>query len=203
MSRIESYVRNWMDYQALWDIDPEFVYNSLGEDLGKWQKMILEVKKARSTFDTSTTEIQFGEFCLHFDQVQAKVSAKYDSWQKEMLSKFASKLDLTSRTLYNDLNRSRTNLEQQPPLEGSTTAEAVVLITLVQELKRKFSVWSEEIEHARGGQKLLERQRFQFPADWLHIESLDGAWSSFSDIFKKKNNFVQEQTGIQSHRWGI
>ena len=36
------------------------------------------------------------------------------------------------------------------------------------------------------GQKLLEKQRFQFPHNWLYTEQVDGEWGAFNDIMNRK-----------------
>ncbi len=47
---------------------------------------------ARKTFDTSETKQEFGPIVIEFGKVQSKVSLKYDSWHKEVLSKFGNML---------------------------------------------------------------------------------------------------------------
>ncbi len=50
---VSKYVSSWLQYQSLWDMDTEYVLNSLGDDLEKWQQMVADIKKSRSTFDNS------------------------------------------------------------------------------------------------------------------------------------------------------
>jgi hypothetical protein len=52
-----SYVSTWLEYQALWDIDVETVCNSLGSDLKKWEKVLLDMKRSRATFDTASAHV--------------------------------------------------------------------------------------------------------------------------------------------------
>lgn len=103
----------------------ENIYNRLGEDLTKWQALLVQIRKARGTFDNAETRKDFGPvvidygkvktavhmskmlIALHFfhnmlfnecvclscrQQVQSKVNLKYDSWHKEVLSKFGQML---------------------------------------------------------------------------------------------------------------
>ena len=100
-------------------------------------------------------------------------------------------------TLFSNLNfltefQSRTDLEQQS-IETSSTSEAVGLITYVQTLKRKMLEWEEKVGVYKEGQRILERQRFQLPNNWLHIDSVEGEWSSFSEILKRKDSSIQTQ----------
>ena len=51
------------------------------------------------------------------------------------------------------------------------------------------------IELCAGGEKTLERFRYQFPDDWLYSDQLRGEWSAFNEILKRKNDSIQEQLG--------
>lgn len=48
----------------------------------------------------------------------------------------------------------------------------------------------------REGQRILERQRFQFPNSWLHVENLEGEWGAFNEIIKRKDSSIQTQVII-------
>lgn len=39
----------------------------------------------------------------------------------------------------------------------------------------------------------MDRQRFQFPANWVYVEHVDGEWGAFSEILKRKDSAVQAQ----------
>jgi dynein heavy chain 1 len=90
------------------------------------------------------------------------------------------------------IQQSRTDLENQS-IETSSTTEAVSLITYVQNLKKKMLEWEDKVGVYREGQRMLERQRFQLPNNWLHIDSVEGEWSSFSEILKRKDSSIQTQ----------
>ena len=53
--------------------------------------------------------------------------------------------------------------------------------------------WESQVGQYREGQKLLEKQRFQFPSNWLYIDNIDGEWSAFQDIHKRKDTAIQEK----------
>ncbi|KAJ2835225.1 dynein heavy chain, partial [Coemansia sp. 'formosensis'] len=78
--------------------------------------------------------------------------------------------------------------------ESSTTSEVVTFITFIQELKRKCPGWQGDVEDVfRGGQRVLEKQRFQFPTDWMYLDQVEGEWSAFNEILKRKTSVIQEQ----------
>lgn len=45
----------------------------------------------------------------------------------------------------------------------------------------------------REGQRILERQRFQFPNNWLHVDNIEGEWGAFNEIMKRKDSSIQTQ----------
>lgn len=58
--------------------------------------------------------------------------------------------------------------------------------------------WAPLIELCGSGEKTLERMRFQFPDDWLYYDQLNGEWSAFQEILRRKNDSIQEQLGTPS-----
>ena len=190
---IDTYVGNWLQYQSLWDLRSENVYDMLGDDLARWLQLLHEIRKKRSTFDTSGSSQPFGTLVIEYEQVQAKVNAKYDHWQHEILLNFASRLGLRMRDVHADVERSRKELESQT-LEASSTAQAVSLITVVQQCRKKVQLWEPEIDIFRSGQTMLTRQRYQFSAEWLFVEQIDREWSALNEILDRKLRLVQDQT---------
>ncbi|CZT42301.1 dynein heavy chain [Rhynchosporium secalis] len=177
LEEISLYVDKWLQYQSLWDLQAEQVYELLGEQLSRWLQMLQDIRKARSTFDTAET----------------KVNAKYDQWQHEILTKFAVRLGNRVREVYSEIERARKDLEVQS-LEASSTAQAVQFITIVQTCKRKVKAWGPEVETFRQGQTTLTRQRYQFPGDWLYVEQVDSEWTALNEILSRKAKIVEDQT---------
>ena len=80
-------------------------------------------------------------------------------------------------------------------MDAATTSEAVGFITLMQELKRKMRSWEQQVEVFRAGEKILDRQRFQFPTNWVYVDNVEGEWGAFNEIVKRKESSVQTQIG--------
>ena len=192
-SRVASYVDKWVQFQSLWDLEADHVYNVLGEDLAKWLQLLQEIRKTRETFDTSESSRSFGTVTIKYDQVQTKVTARYDQWQLEIRLSFASRLGNRMREVYAEIEKARRDLEGQS-LEASSTAQAVAFITIVQHCRRKVEVWEPEIEIFRQGQTLLSRQRYQYPADWLDVVHVDDEWTALNEILRRKLEIVSEQS---------
>lgn len=190
---IGSYVGKWLQFQSLWDLEPEQVYDALGDDLSRWLHLLQEIRKTRETFDTSESSKSFGTVTVDYEQVQTKVTGRYDQWQHEIRIKFAGRLGTRMREVHADIEKARRDLEGQS-LEASSTAQAVSFITVVQQCKRQVEVWEPEVETFRQGQTLLTRQRYQFSSDWLYVDQLDHEWTALNEILSRKLKIVEDQT---------
>ncbi|KAL5341578.1 dynein heavy chain, cytoplasmic [Aspergillus crustosus] len=193
LKEVSEYVDKWLQFQSLWDLQSEQVYDILGDDLSQWLQLLQEIRKSRATFDTSEVSKSFGNVKIDYDQVQTKVNAKYDQWQHEILLKFGSKVGNRMREVHSEIATARQNLEGQT-LEAASTAHAVSFITSVQQCKRKAKVWEPEVDLFRQGQATLVRQRYQFPSDWLHLENVEGEWTALNELLSRKSEIVQQQT---------
>lgn len=183
----------WLRFQSLWDLQSEQVYDILSGDLTKWLQLLQEIRKTRSTFDTSDVSRSFGNLTIDYEQVQTKVNAKYDQWQHDILLKFANKLGNRMREVHAEIGKARRDLEGQS-LEASSTAQAVAFITIVQQCKKKVKSWAPEVELFRQGETTLSRQRYQFQGDWLFVDQIDGEWGALNEILARKSKIVQDQT---------
>ena len=193
LREVSEYVNKWLQFQSLWDLEPETVYDVLGDDLAKWLQLLQEIRKTRETFDTSESSRTFGPLTIDYEQVQTKVTGKYDQWQHDIRLKFAGRLGNRMREIFAELEKARRDLEGQS-LEASSTAQAVSFITVVQQCRRKVEVWEPEIETFRQGQTLLTRQRYHFATDWLFIDQVDHEWTALNEILSRKLKIVENQT---------
>lgn len=51
----------------------ENIYNRLGEDLNKWQALLVQIRKARGTFDNAETKKEFGPVVIDYGKVSSAV----------------------------------------------------------------------------------------------------------------------------------
>ncbi|KAI8818344.1 dynein heavy chain [Fimicolochytrium jonesii] len=191
---LRDYCDIWLQYQSLWDLESFYVFEFLGDNLRNWQQLVLEVKRARSTFDTSETSKSFGWAVVDYEQVQSKVNTKYDQWQREILSRFGAKLGTSMRSLFDSVAHARTELEQHA-IDGSSTSEAVTFITFLQSVRKNVEDWADSVSIFKSSQRILERQRFQFPNDWLYYDNIEGEWGAFNEILRRKNDAIRQQIG--------
>ncbi|KAI5868419.1 cytoplasmic dynein heavy chain [Durotheca rogersii] len=190
---ISEYVDKWLQFQSLWDLQSEQVYELLGDELPKWLQLLQEIRKSRATFDTAEVSRSFGHITIDYEQVQMKVNSKYDQWQQEILVKFAARLGGRMREVNAEIEKARRDLEGQS-LEATSTAQAVQFITIVQACKRKVKAWAPEVETFRQGQSTLVRNRYNLPNDWVDVQQVDSTWDALNELLNRKAKIVQDQT---------
>ena len=115
--QVSEYVSKWLQFQSLWDLEAESVFARLGDDLALWQQLLSEIKKTRATFDNSDTERSFGVVVVDYEQVQSRVNAKYDSWQRDILGRFGAKLGMAMKEMHSSILKARNELEHHS-IEG-------------------------------------------------------------------------------------
>lgn len=71
----------WLQYQCLWDMQAENIYNRLGEDLTKWQALLVQIRKARGTFDNAETRKEFGPVVIDYGKVMMTDSCRCCIWK--------------------------------------------------------------------------------------------------------------------------
>jgi len=193
ITEMSAYLEEWYTYQNLWDLRSERLHEELGDDLAQWHQLLQEVRHARATFDTSEGRKTFGCVTFDYEQVQSKITQKYDQWQHEVTSKFGGILGNRMAEVFTDMKRARLELENQS-LETHSTAQAVAFITTVQQCRRDATLWGPEVEIFRQGQTTLSRQRYNFANDWLSANQVSDEWDSFEDILNRKSKIVEDQT---------
>ena len=193
LSEVQAYVDEWLQFQSLWDLQLDQIQDDLGEKVDLWLQLILEIRQKRDTFDTSGMQRSFGHLFINYEQVQAKVNAKYDQWQHELLAHFSDLFATRLVDMYAELKRARKDLEGQS-MQASSTSQAVSFITVVQTCKRQTKVWGPEMSTFRQGQQTLSRLRFQYPKDWLDVGQVDHEWTALIDVLDRKSKLIADQT---------
>lgn len=193
LSTAQLYVDEWLQFQSLWDLQLGQIQDDLGEELDLWLQLILEIRQKRETFDTSGMRRSFGPLVINYEQVQAKVNAKYDQWQHDLLAHFSTMFATRLVDVYSELQRARKDLEGQS-MQASSTSQAVSFITVVQTCKRQTKIWEPEMDTFRQGQQTLSRLRFQYPKDWLHVEQVDHEWAALVEVLEKKSKQINDHT---------
>lgn len=120
-----------------------------------------------------------------------RINTKYDSWHAEILNHFGSKYGDKLKTFFNNLQNSRTKLEKIN--FSNLTADIVEMISEFQDIKKKYLEWSQEVETFGSGNKLLERQRYKYPVDWLELDKVLIEWNNFKQIYNRKDTQLETE----------
>ncbi|KAI9911312.1 hypothetical protein PsorP6_009030 [Peronosclerospora sorghi] len=191
ISDAEKYALTWLQYQALWDMDAQTALNSVGEDLQKWQHILIAIKNERNAFDAALNTKRFGPVVINYQQVQAQVNVKYDAWHNEFLAHFGDLLRDQVNLFYSTILSKRTLLEQYA-LEAAT-AQVVAAITLIQEMRQMRCQWEEAVQSFEQGERLLKKQRYRFSADWPSLANVEGEWEAFIQLLERKTAAMENQ----------
>ncbi|EMR09626.1 hypothetical protein PNEG_02210 [Pneumocystis murina B123] len=194
LNEVNAYVEKWLQFQSLWDLHLDHVYNFLGNDLSKWLQILREIQKSRCTFDTTKTSHSFGFLIVDYEQVQNRINAKYDSWQKDILNKFSTQLSDNMKEFYVQITKMRHTLESQS-LEGSTE-ETISFISNVQQCKKQMEEYKKLVSLYQQGQIILSRQRYHFDNDWVYIDQIEGEWGMLSDILSRKDKLITDHIDV-------
>ena len=187
----EDYVGSWLNYQALWDLDPATVILRLGDDVAEWLGVVTELRASRSLFDTEETHKTFGAITVDFAKVQNGVVSKFDTWHKEMMSAFANILQDKIRKMLTDLKNARERLEHFSADKG--TSDAVEFLNEMQAFKAEKLQWEELMKSLRQGERTLQKHRFKFVNDWTYVDMIEGEWMAFIQIYTKKDQELSEK----------
>lgn len=188
----EIYLDNWYQFQALWDLEASQVFDFLGTDMVKWLQIMNEIRKARSTFDTTDVFKTFGLLKIDFRTVQVRINAKYDGWQQDVILKFSHCLNSAMRDFCTEMESLRRDLEQQS-IDAFSTDQVVATVTKVQSCNNFLAKWESQVNLFRNGQTTLSRYRFRFPSNWLFFDQVDNEWAALKEILGKKSAIIESQ----------
>lgn len=155
----------------------------------------LVVSTLNTTYTCRTTPFVLA--CVNL-QVRDKVNHKYDSWHKELLGKFCSMVQGRVRALRDSMSSCRNQLEAitfdaVPPFEIATP------ITKVQQALAQLPQWQAEWAAFTEGEKLLHRQRFTLPVDWLLVSNLEGEWQSVNQVaMRRKDDMSTRMSALRA-----
>ncbi|CAM9242548.1 unnamed protein product, partial [Chrysoparadoxa australica] len=191
LAEVAQYVQSWLQYQSLWDVDVQHVCDQVGEDVLQWTELLQEAKAARSLIESTSTEKSFGAIVIDYRQVQSKVNLKYDVWQKELQGRFGSLLSDSIHREQQMLTEAKAKLESVS-LDGSTN-DVIRGVTYIQEMGQRQQQMQSQLKRLEAGEKLLLRQRYQFPADWPQSSQLVATYSGFSQILGRRNATMESR----------
>lgn len=195
-----TFVNQWFAYQTLWDTRVSEVSAQVGEDIDKWQALLAEASDARTNLDSVATIAHFGPISVQYNKVQSQINLKYDSWQKELQSSFASILAQHISQTHQRITDAKTKLEQVSLDSSSNTGDIVLGVTFIQEMKQKLAPWSKEVQKLVDSELTLKRQRHLFRSDWVESSVVQGQYENLGQILDKRNRAMDQQVPLLQAR---
>ena len=187
----EEYVKTWSSYQVLWQIEPQFIFTKLGDDMEKWQQIMDGLKQGRKTFDNDKNEKVFGALVVDYSSVQDKVNNKYDYWHKEIMNQFAQKTNEGMIEFSKKIKAAKDILEKNS-LE-SESGDIVAFITEISKVNKNLNKWQIEMDKYKNAHMILQKQKFNFPQKFKKLDDLDKEWNHFLNVLKEKSNIMKEK----------
>ena len=190
-SSCEEYVKTWSSYQVLWQIEPQFIFTKLGDDMEKWQQIMEGLKQGRKTFDNDKNEKVFGALVVDYSSVQDKVNNKYDFWHKEIMNQFAQKSNEGMIEFSKKISAAKDILEKNS-LE-TESGDIVAFITEISKVNKNLSKWQKEMDKYKKAHTILQKQKFSFPQKFKKLDELEKEWNNFLNLLKEKSNIMKEK----------
>ena len=187
----EEYVKTWSSYQVLWQIEPQFIFTKLGDDMEKWQQIMDGLRKGRKTFDNDKNEKVFGALVVDYSSVQDKVNNKYDYWHKEIMNQFAQRTNEGMIEFSKKVKSAKEILEKNS-LE-SESGDIVAFITEISKVNKNLNKWQKEMDKYKNAHLLLQKQKFNFPPKFKKLDELEKEWNHFLNILKEKSAIMKEK----------
>ena len=184
LAQAKEYTEQWLQYQALWDASSSELAEKVGRDIRKWQQLLSEIKSARTTIDSNTEELSFGPIIVNHRQVQNKVNLKYDTWQKESQLRFGMILIEEIKAAHADIVSSKTKLESIA-LQGPTK-DVIIGVEYILKTKSSLAARKQLVVDLESSEKLLQKQRYQFPTDWLSVSNVVGSLADLCQILDRR-----------------
>lgn len=76
-------------------------------------------------------------------------------------------------------------------MDSSATSDAIVLITAVQNLKKRFDIYESQVSQFCVGERLLTSARHPLPNSWTYAEQVAGEWNALKELLERKNAAIK------------
>ena len=189
MANAHAYAAQWLELQMLWDAEPESI--APADDIEAWL-LLMKRMRATRTFVDAPARRTFGLVQIDATPAQARIAARLDAWQAALLTKWAAVISTSMRDMHERLARGRAELE---PLSAThtSTSHVVTLITRAAALRQDVRACEPLVQRLVQAQASLQAYRFRWPADWLYVEQVQGAWSALAELLSQKQAAIEAQ----------
>lgn len=205
ISRIESvcneafdYAHKWSILQSIWELDLSesdsirILFGQESTNLEFWYTKLHKLLNLRSIFDKPESfELIGNRIKIDITNVLSRVSIKFDQFQLELLKRFNTYVQEAITLLNRLLKDDQAKLEEKWSFQGSN----IQLIMNLQNYYRimvSLSKLKDEMALVQKYQRLLIKNRFNFPKNTLFVEQLQMNLSILESSMVKKQSIIDE-----------
>ncbi|KAK6201119.1 dynein heavy chain, cytosolic [Scheffersomyces amazonensis] len=197
----QSYLEQWHSLQRIWELDlnvDEDLQQALPSDLSFPQLIthLDTILRIRSLFDNPDSTVIFQNLmAINSIGVQSRVTLKFDTFQGELISKFASRysqeFNQFSRELTDSINRLEAKLNV-----AAAVAELITNINNYLTIKQDMDRYNDTLTSFKAGQTFLFKHRFRFASDWIYTEQLDNDMAIIRSLLTAKEKTLEDNFDI-------
>lgn len=72
------------------------------------------------------------------------------------------------------------------------------MIDTIETVRQNQADDAVKMKQLLDAQRLLERQRYSFPENWISMDTIENSWTSMNDILKRKEQIFEEKVRLIS-----
>lgn len=200
----------WNESTLIWAVDLNLCAEIMSEDFDSWAASIADMRATKAQFSRISDRRQLGAALIDCGLIQARVDQKYEQLIKELVFMYGSRLEESINSFFQRLAAARNAIERQGDLSqakfirqdpnlltGSDEATRVMTSEISEYINRLNNAkdliveWSGRIDQIQDAEKLLERNRFVFPENWIYADRVAGEWNAFRTLVGQQNAFFE------------
>lgn len=189
----QQFINSWSQFEAFWNLQSDDIYQGL--DIDGWLEILEEVKKSRQTFETNENFKAFGYFEIGFDKAREKVRSRFSAWNKELITRFGVFLSDVIRSTHESVVSGKRYLETKH-LDLGSVKDTIEMVAKVEEYKTLLHKIGLLLVKFKFGQKILARQRYQYPSDFVYCEQIESDYEALQSLVTKKSNSINSQMDV-------
>lgn len=181
---ISSFIQDWRNNQALWNITDVELFNLLGDDISKWVKLIEElIEGARS----SESDKIIGRTSIHLEDISNKIREKYNSTLQTIFSKFQSNMNEFGEQLFKRLSGA---LDDISKIRVELNVDnAILYLTNLLGIQKHHNEMNNDVNQYIDVSKLLSSHLVSLN---IPHEQILGIWEELNQTIEKKNAKINE-----------
>jgi dynein heavy chain 1 len=195
--KADRFANTWLSYQALWDMDLLQVFDTMGDDIANWIRLMNDMKASQSSSGKgSGVEKCFGPISVYFGNVRNKVESKYLEFRKKTFQALRTRLGDQLRAFHHRVTNGKHVLEDTS-FTVATTEEIIRAVTALQNLREESSQWNEQWQQCEEAEKLLLNNRYNLGPTWMYASRIRAVLNDFFTVLDMRwTSLKYEATNI-------